>query len=133
MGRGILWLAAGIFLAVASISSRGSAQVFNTRSTNMDLATRDYVLTRPTVSPYLNLLRRESALTPPNYHTLVRPALEARQRAAQQEGQIRQLQARVVNMQGQSALRGRQREGFTTGHPVRFMTYLHYYPALNRR
>jgi hypothetical protein len=99
---------------------------------NAALATRDYIVNRPTVSPYLNLLRAESAISAPNYHTLVRPALEHRQQAAQQQSSISQLQSRVTNMQGQMASRNRGQGGFTTGHPSRFMTYLHYYPGLNR-
>ena len=106
------------------------AQGFTPRGSDVGLATRDYLLSRPTVSPYLNLLRVESSLSLPNYQTLVRPALEQRQQAAQQRSSIRQLQSRVTNMQGQGAGRNQREQGFATGHPSRFATYLHYYPGL---
>ena len=63
-------------------------------------AARDYIINRPTVSPYLNLLRSESGVSGPNYQTLVRPAFESRQRASQQQSSIRQLQSRVPICRG---------------------------------
>jgi len=116
-------------------SSRTQAQGygFNPRGANAGLSTRDFLANRPTVSPYLNLLRRESSLSAPNYQTLVRPALQRRQQAARQQGAITQLQSRVTNMQGQMAASSRQGSGFVTGHPSQFSNYLHYYPGFNRR
>jgi hypothetical protein len=130
------WFVFGALIVLTStaMSDSGYAQgLFNpTGRTNAALATRDYIVNRPTVSPYLNLLRAESGVSAPNYQTLVRPALEMRQRSAQQQSSIRQLQSRVTNMQGQVAAQSRGGSGFATGHPSRFMTYLHYYPGLNR-
>lgn len=109
------------------------------RPSHAQLATNPgrYTLSRPTVSPYLNLLRRNSEFNPlPNYQTLVRPQLEQRQQSQQRDMAISRLQSRVTNMQGRAAIEA-QRQGrrnpFVTGHPTGFMRYLHYYPAMNRR
>lgn len=119
------------FLAVALLwVENADAQSFNPRSANVGQATMNYLLNRPTVSPYLNLLRTESEITLPNYHTLVRPQLEGRQDVEKQQVAIRQLQSHVSSIQGRMA---RERNEFGTGHPTRFMTYLHYYPALGSR
>ncbi len=125
----------GLFVLIAQLGARDvHAQGFVPRGANAALATRDFIVNRPTVSPYLNLLRTESPISAPNYQTLVRPALEHRQEVQRQDSAIRQLQSRVVNMQGQMAARSRrEQQGFATGHPVRFMTYLHYFPMFNRR
>jgi hypothetical protein len=108
------------------------AQLYNPRSASISSATTNYLVNRPTVSPYLNLLRPESETAMPNYQTLVRPVVERRRQASRQAATIGRLQSRVTNMQGQMA---GQRRGsqFTTGHPSRFMSYLHYYPSLGPR
>jgi hypothetical protein len=132
--RRLVWIISLLTLIAPLGARNAQAQGFVPRGANAALATRDYIINRPTVSPYLNLLRTESPISAPNYQTLVRPALEHRQEIQRQESAIRQLQSRVVNMQGQMAARNRrQQEGFATGHPQRFMTYLHYYPMFNRR
>lgn len=127
-------LAVAVLVPVIGVDQAEGQGFVPRRSTNAALATRDYLVNRPTVSPYLNLLRTQSSLAPPNYQTLVRPANERRQQAARQQASINRLQSRVTNMQGQMAARNRQQgSGFVTGHPSRFMTYLHYYPSLGRR
>lgn len=130
-----LIISSAVFASIATAMTglAGAQQLFNPAGrVNAAMATRDYIVNRPTVSPYLNLLRTNSNVSAPNYQTLVRPALESRQRATRQQSSIQQLQSRVTNMQGQMASRNQGQSGFTTGHPTRFMTYLHYYPGLNR-
>ena len=117
-------------LAAITLTSLVQAQGYTPRGFNPALATRDYLVNRPTVSPYLNLLRVEGPFSAPNYQTMVRPALEQRQDAARQQASINQLQSRVTNMQGQLAARSQGGQEFATGHPSRFATYLHYYPGL---
>jgi len=92
---------------------------------------QQYLNTRPTVSPYLNLLRSRGDTGLPNYQSIVRPQLQARQNQARQQQQmarmqqdLRQLRDSRVNREGQQTL---------TGHPTRFMEHLHYYPGLSRR
>lgn len=90
-----------------------------------------YITSRPTVSPYLNLVRDQSqSFGAPNYQTLVRPALEQRELARAQERQVANLQQQIGTMQGD--IRRAQSGVISTGHPTRFMTYLHFYPTLNR-
>ncbi len=133
MNRCMFTVLGVVVITSAFVSERAHAQVFTPRSANLGRATANFIVNRPTVSPYLNLLRQESQVSAPNYQTLVRPQLESRQQASRQQATINRIQARVTNMQGQMAARSRGREGFATGHPVRFMTYLHFYPGLNRR
>lgn len=88
-----------------------------------------YQPTRPTVSPYLNLLRpNESAV--PNYYSFVRPQLQA------QENQQRQ---QAINVQQQTAIGTLDREvlqitqpAARTGGGGNFRQYSHFYPALGR-
>lgn len=136
MCRHAILFSFGFCVLAAVVVPTGSAhgQGFVPRGANAARATRDYILNRPTVSPYLNLTRRETEFSSPNYQTLVRPALEQRDYDAQQSASVRRLQSQVVNLQGQMALsQQRQRGQFSSGHPTRFFTYLHYYPQLNRR
>ena len=88
---------------------------------------------RPTVSPYLNLLR-EDGVGLPTYHTMVRPALEQRSTNRQQALAIRQVQNQFNSViAAQQSGRG-QRTGIrATGHATQFMNFLHYYPGFRRR
>jgi hypothetical protein len=82
---------------------------------------------RPTVSPYLQLLNQE---TPgiSNYFTLVRPQIEARRELTRQQLEIDRLQHQVnrarpagLPVQGSKEIRG-------TGHETVFMNTLHFFP-----
>ena len=110
------------------------AQGFVPRSMSVSRATRDYLLNRPTVSPYLNLTRRTSQFAPPTYQKLVRPALERRAREAQNAVSMRRMQNDVISLQGQMELGNSRRSGqqFASGHPTAFFAYMHYYPGLSR-
>jgi hypothetical protein len=90
---------------------------------------------RPTVSPYLNLLRDElSDETIPNYHTLVRPQMEQIQFQQTQQRQndlvyrqLQQIQAQAgFNPQGSEVM-------LPTGHSTTFQYYGSYYPMPGRR
>ena len=96
---------------------------------------QNQILNRPTVSPYLNLTRNQGSLAiSTNYHSLVRPQLDARRRAQQQDNSLRRVQSQLSNLQNTqvSALRRRQQQqrGFITGHPTARSYYSHYYPGL---
>jgi hypothetical protein len=89
-----------------------------------------YEPARPTVSPYLNLLRRDIGPIP-NYHTLVRPQLQQREHQqrqqivnAQRQGDIRTLNRRVLELTEPSVA--------ATGAGGGFRNYSHYYPSLAR-
>jgi hypothetical protein len=86
---------------------------------------------RPSVSPYLNLLRNTGGGTS-NYFTLVRPQLQAREALQRQQAQINQVQRQAQRGQpGGVPVRGSQ-EIRGTGHETAFMNYLHYYPIRAR-
>lgn len=82
---------------------------------------------RPTVSPYLNLLRRD-ATPAENYYNLVRPEQQFRQSLLQQNREIQQLrrqqtaapQTQSPTSTGPTAIPG-------TGHRTYFQSYSHYY------
>ncbi len=88
-------------------------------------------VTQPTTSPYLNLLNRQGGL--PNYQSLVRPQIEARQEFAQQQAAINRLQrqerglaSRLSNTRGVSSdIRG-------TGHVTQFQYFSHFFPTKQR-
>ena len=89
----------------------------------------DQVLNRPTVSPYLNLLRGSGNASLPTYYTLVRPQIEQRQENIRQQAAIQQLQTRInqplrtqapAGTGASSAIRG-------TGHATYFLNYSHFY------
>jgi hypothetical protein len=89
-----------------------------------------YQPSRPTVSPYLNLLRTDRGPLP-NYYTFVRPQLE-------QQWTNQQLQAGIVqnrtNLQalGQQVGQIQAATMQPTGTGASFMNYSHYYGG-NRR
>jgi hypothetical protein len=85
---------------------------------------------RPTVSPYLNLLNTDR-FGVSNYQTLVRPLIEQREAAVQNQANIQQLQQQFQTSQMAAARRGGGGGPRSTGHPSRYLTYLHYYPSLN--
>ena len=132
MRRGIILLV--VILGSHCCSDWASAQTdwgaYGRRGTSRAF-TQKYLSSRPTVSPYLNLVRDQSMNTgAPNYQTLVRPALDRRELARDQERQLSSLQNQVGTIQGD--LRRAQSGAMATGHPTRFMTYSHFYPGLNR-
>ena len=112
------------------------AQLFKPRFTGRNSArnnTLDFLINRPTVSPYLNLTRNENINSGlPNYFSLVRPQLEQRRRSAFQRSRITQIQQQLNHVQSDVRQNRSNRGGIRTGHPTRFGVYLHYYPGLGR-
>ena len=92
---------------------------------------RNYLLSRPTVSPYLNLLRIDGQGGLANYQTLVRPQIEQRQLAEFQEQENVRLQQQLNAQQTsiESLRRQRSQRVFSTGHQSRFMDLRGYYPG----
>ncbi len=60
---------------------------------------RSYRTSRPTISPYLDLLRVQTGALP-NYYELVRPKLEIQESFRQQQARIVGLQQRLRRVQG---------------------------------
>ena len=85
-----------------------------------------YVPARPTTSPYLNLLRRDTGVVP-NYHALVRP--QQQQRAINQQQQQRiQRQDQAIRQLDRGLLQVRQAETRATGVRGGYMNYSHFFP-----
>ena len=110
----------------ASQSQEASAQIrTNNRASSF---IQGYINNRPTVSPWLNLMRNDGGINNiSNYQTLVRPQLEQRQRANMQSRQIAQLQNQVASQRSQAAQRS-QTGVRPTGHPTRYLNYLQFFP-----
>lgn len=83
-------------------------------------ANRRNIYSKPTVSPYLNLLRGGSEFTGvPNYQTLVRPEMQQGAINRQQANQINRLQQQETTLNRQVADPSRPIR--QTGHPTQFM------------
>lgn len=83
---------------------------------------------RPTVSPYLNLVRDDSGAAA-NYQTLVRPQMEQLEINRQQELQINRLDRQFQDFRQESAFPQQGSEDIrATGHATRFMNRSHFYP-----
>jgi hypothetical protein len=121
-----------IAVAVALLPEGAHAQ-YPARAT----VQRPPVAQRPTVSPYIHLLRRNDrgptgsrglnfAL---NYHTLVRPQIEFRSGIYQNSVQNYQQGVQIEQLQGQVAT---QQQGSIrpTGHATTFLNTSHYYGGL---
>jgi len=87
------------------------------------------ILSNDTVSPYLNLLRPSGNVGLPNYQAFVKPRLELEERLQLQANQMNAT-ARSLNRLQTEVQQTRYGSQFATGHPTRFMTYLHYYPGM---
>jgi len=110
----------------ASQSQEASAQI-GTRNRPGSFI-QSYISNRPTVSPWLNLLRNDGGINNiSNYQTLVRPLLEQRQQASMQTRQISQLQSQVASQRSQAAQQS-QTGVRPTGHPTRYLNYLQFFP-----
>ena len=116
------WISAAGFL-VGAMFALLPGHVFGQRSV------AGQVFNRPTVSPYLNLLRGTGSGSLPSYYTLVRPQIEQRQENIRQQAALQQLETRInqplrANVQpgtgASSAIRG-------TGHATYFQNYSHFY------
>ena len=82
---------------------------------------------RPTVSPYLNLLRND-ATPAENYYNLVRPEFLFRQSLQQQGRQIQKLQRGTTNIpSSQTGVAPGPVAIPVTGHTTYYQTFSHYY------
>ena len=81
-------------------------------------------LSRPMVSPYLNLTRGGNPAV--NYYTLTRPPIDLRAQQFRQQQATQGLQREVEQGVRASELP-------PTGHSATYMNYSHYYPGLTSR
>lgn len=94
------------------------------RATRSGRAGYRNTLSRPSVSPYLNLARGGNPAL--NYFTLTRPPIDLRAQ------QFRQQQA-TQGLQREIDTGVRASELPPTGHSATYMNYSHYYPGLTGR
>ena len=111
-------------LGLSVFASEGFAQ------RNAAVRTQREMFSRPTVSPYLNLLTPQGQGLP-NYQTLVRPMLDQRRRNQDTARQINALQSAVIennvrDQRGETMFR-------PTGHATGFFYYSHFFPQLSGR
>lgn len=104
-----------VFVVLASVRS-ADAQRFSSRSS----------FTRPTLSPWLNLYRRDSGPLD-NYHTFVRPEQRLRRTLEQQRAGIQRQNAAIHSLGRQVSRLERPSGVRPTGTGGTFMNYLHYY------
>jgi hypothetical protein len=83
-------------------------------------------MSRPTVSPYLNLLRPNGGPLP-NYYSLVRPEIEARAGINRNAQSLNNLQSQVRGLEQNQRSLG-QNEIRTTGHSTFFMNTQNFFP-----
>ena len=123
-------------LDAKTVHAQTSFQNFNSMR-SAGRATQNYLYNRPTVSPYLNLTRRDSQVGLPSYYTQVRPQLERRQQDQMQQRQAQQTQRELASLRNN--FRQQQNQGgqpLTTGKfgwssrgMPRHGSTLNYYPG----
>lgn len=117
-------IALGVFGIISFVAADASAQRPSYSPPSANGAAN--VFSRPTVSPYLNLLRGG----PGSYQSLVRPLANNGQANRQNAQQIQQLQRNAAaNRTGRSS--GSQLFA-PTGHTTSFRNLSHYYPNMSR-
>ncbi len=97
MNRYLVWLGLGL---VVWVNETALAQNRPYRASRNPAA---QIMRRPTVSPYLNLLRPSGIGQVPNYQTIVRPELEQRRLNQQQGAEIQQLQREAASQRRATA------------------------------
>jgi hypothetical protein len=80
-------------------------------------------ISRPTISPYLQLLRTQDPILP-NYHLYVRPRVELRNELSQGRASVQQLNQRVTAQSQRFAASAARPTGGAGG----YLNYLHFYP-----
>ncbi len=85
---------------------------------------------RPTISPYLNLDVRTSAVGLPNYYAFVRPQLQQQQANRAQAAQVHRLQQQLRIATATGVVSNNPSGGIpTTGHSSQFLNLGDYFPG----
>jgi hypothetical protein len=115
-----------VLLAWLAFQSEAHAQIANRQG-----EVPRYEPQRPTVSPYLNLLRRDGgALT--NYQGLVRPMQRQSSINRQNAEALRRQQVSLVELGNQATDRQRVAEIRQTGSEASFLNYSHFFPQISQ-
>ncbi len=120
MRKSLILITLGIMLAVHGRNSAGQDRP-------------RYTPQRPTISPYLNLLRNDSGPLP-NYYSLVRPQLNQQSfdNRILSTTRAQELQVRKLNEVTDAAAAGPTGTGGTFGNLSQFRNRSHFYPAKQR-
>ena len=140
MNRTSLAVCGVVSVVLVAMSAREGVAQYRMTSTSAVRSTRNFIINRPTVSPYTALATRDANVGLPAYFTRVRPQIEQRQRQAAQQRQAARMQEQINAVQTQ--VRQTQQEAanaFLTGRVgwsargyPRFGTYMSYYPGFQR-
>lgn len=114
-----------------------SATEVSAQAASISRNTENFLYNRPTVSPYLNLTRRDSQIGLPSYYTQVRPQIERRERDQQQLVQSRRTQQELASIRNSFRQQQQQQNGqVSTGRfgwssrgMPRHGSTLNYYPG----
>jgi hypothetical protein len=82
----------------------------------------------PTLSPYLNLYRRDSGVLD-NYHTFVRPQLELYRTLGRQDAALQRHGTDSYQLGQEASEYERTEVAYPTGTGSSLMNYLHFYPT----
>lgn len=123
----LVWLTVFGFVVSLLLSSAATAQVpqYGAVSPLQNIASR------PTVSPYLNLLQPRTTGVP-NYQTLVRPQLDQRRAEQMNAAAIQRLQSQVNRPGNYSRTTGESVQVRGTGHVSGFQNHMHFFPGPNQ-
>ena len=131
LSLGLLAMTIAVCWATSDAAAQSGSRAFGGRGIY------DEITSRPTVSPYLNLINPNPSnfdSSVGRYQSLVRPQLNQRARNQATRQQLRGLQNQVQQIQ--STALGPVRNGggltpqvFATGHPSVFQYYSHFYPG----
>ncbi len=132
-----------LFFAVVGVGLLGPVEsVFgqsSLTSTSVRNRTRNFLFNRPTVSPYVNLASRNTSAMP-NYHTLVRPQIEAQQKSVKRQRKTAEIQQQLNIVQNEFRQSQQQanrmmstgRYGWSSRGMPRFGSTLNYFPGFQR-
>lgn len=118
------------FITFAMLLVLGVFAAANTAQAQYTNPGYSYLNSRPTVSPYLNLLNSNGAGFP-NYQTMVRPEIDSRDALVRQGASLQQLQQQFHDS-SQGARPSQPGGQSRTGHGTRYMNYSHYYSGIRR-
>ena len=126
-GLSTLLLAQGAYGQGTSGARRPAPQPQRGQGQRVQAPPQRYQPSRPTISPYLNLLRQNESPVP-NYYSFVRPQLQTQERYQQQQ---------AINFQQQTAIGTLDEQvlqmtqpAAATGGGGNFRQYSHFYPGL---
>ena len=136
-----------ILCCIAVIASLAMASTDVMGQASNRFRDRSYQPSRPTTSPYLNLMRNDTGSALPNYQTFVKPIVEQRRINRQSDRRISEADRQITELR-QAPMPGRaQEQPVVTGRALQvrrstirrtgingqFQYYSHFFPIRSRR